>query len=453
MVVHRIKKGLDLPLGPPPNALSDTPSVTTVALLGDDFPGVKPRMHVVEGDTVKRGQLLFEDRKNPAARLTSPGAGRVKAIHRGARRALISVVIELDEAERAGKEPACETFASFTGRDVDGLTQDEVRALLQESGMWASLRTRPFSKVPPHDLEPHALFITAIDTAPLAPDPIPIIEARRDDFRAGLTALAKLCPKRTYLCIAEGASLSEPGAPVRVEAFSGPHPAGLVGVHMHRLAPVSRERVAFSIGYQDVLSVGALFRTGVLDVERVVSIAGPSIARPRLVRTRVGASIEGLTQADALAADVRLISGSVLSGKAVTRPELAYLGRFERQITALAEGRERELLGWLAPGMNAYSVLPVFLSRWLRRAPRFSTSTHGGRRAIVPIGVYERVMPMDILPTHLFRALAVGDLERAEALGCLELDEEDVALCTFVCPSKIDFGPLLRKNLALLEAA
>jgi Na+-transporting NADH:ubiquinone oxidoreductase subunit A len=257
------------------------------------------------------------------------------------------------------------------------------------------------------------------------------------------------------VCVAAGSEFAAGlDAPVRVEEFRGPHPAGNPGVHIHHLAPVSRERTAWHVGYQDVIAVGRLFATGRLPVERVVALAGPSVAQPRLLRTRLGASIEQLTH-DELREDgraVRLLSGSVLSGKRAEGPELGFLGRHHLQVSALPEGGERRLLGWAAPGSDRFSLLPVFVS-WLFRGRRFAftTDTHGSARPLMPIGTYERVLPMDILATYLLRALLVGDTEHAEKLGALELDEEDLVLCSFVCPGKTDFGPYLRANLERLE--
>jgi Na+-transporting NADH:ubiquinone oxidoreductase subunit A len=215
---------------------------------------------------------------------------------------------------------------------------------------------------------------------------------------------------------------------------------------------VSRARVVWTLGYQDAIAIGALFATGRLPVERVVALGGPSVLRPRLVRSRLGASTDEHARGELSEGDVRLISGSVLSGKKATGPVFGFLSRYHLQISALPEGGEREFMGWAAPGRRRFSVLPVFLSRFLRPpAFDFTTATHGSSRAIVPIGLYERVMPMDILPTYLLRALAVGDIEQAEMLGALELDEEDLALCTFVDPGKANFGPMLRRNLEQIE--
>jgi Na+-transporting NADH:ubiquinone oxidoreductase subunit A len=453
---HRIKKGLDLPVsGAPEQVVDPSPRVTRVALLGDDYHGLRPRLHVAEGDTVRRGQLLFEDRAVPGVRHTAPGAGTVIAIHRGPRRALRSVVLRLSDAERAGEPPAAEmqAFASYTGKVPGSLTGEEVRALLVESGLWTALRTRPFSKVPGPASTASALFVNAMDTQPLSASPEIVVRARRDAFLCGLQALAKLCDGPTYLCVKADSDIPEGvGKEIVVERFEGPHPAGTAGVHMHLLAPASRKRTLWTVAYQDVIAAGDLFRSGRLSVGRVISLSGPAVRRPRLLAARVGACIEDCTRGELEEGKVRVISGSVLSGKQATGPQFGFLGRYDVQVTAVVEGGQRRLLDWACPGRNRFSVLPVFLSRWLRPETfEFSTSMHGARRAMVPIGVYERVMPMDILPTFLLRSLAVGDLEQAERLGCLELDEEDLALCTFVCPSKNDYGPMLRHNLERIE--
>jgi Na+-transporting NADH:ubiquinone oxidoreductase subunit A len=458
LAVHRIRRGLDLPLsGIPRQEIHDGPAVSRVALLGDDSPGLRARLAVEEGDRVQRGQLLFEDRARPGVRYTAPGAGRVAAIFRGPRRALRSVVIQLSPGERAGRpaDAECAAFGAWRAGNPEGWSAADVRALLLESGLWPCLRQRPYSRVPVPDAAADALFVTAIDTNPHAPDPQVVVREARDAFQTGLRLLARLCDGPTYLCLAQGSEIAAlADAPVRVEEFRGPHPAGNPGVHIHRLAPVSRRRTVWHLGYQDVIAVGRLFASGRLPVERVVSLGGPPLARPRLLRTRLGASITELA-GDELRDprdDVRFISGSVLSGKRAAGDEFDFLGRHHLQVSALAEGRERRFFGWAAPGGRRFSLLPVFTSRLLRRRSfDLSTDANGSRRPIMPVGTYERVLPMDILATYLLRALVVGDIERAEELGALELDEEDLALCTFVCPGKMDFGPYLRRNLERIE--
>lgn len=456
--VNRVRKGLNVPIaGVPEQRIDSAPAPSRVAVLGDDVHGLRARLHVEPGQQVLRGQLLYEDRKNPGVRWVSPAAGIVEAVHRGARRVLESVVIELSEGERSGRPDESELvrFESWrAGVDPRDLAPQDIRALLLESGLWTALRTRPFSKVPAPDTTPDALFVTALDTRPLAAQPDVVIAERAADFACGLRALTQLTVGPTHLCVSADSSLAQDlDAPVQVERFAGPHPAGLSGLHIHRLAPVGRTRTVWTLGYQDVLAIGRLFAEGVLPVERVVALAGPVVQRPRLLRTRLGVSLADLTRGELAEGELRVISGSVLDGKKAMGEVFGYLGRYDNQVSVIAEDRGRPFLGWMAPGADQYSVLPVFLSRLLGRK-RFdmTTSTHGSPRAMVPIGMFEGVMPMDIIPTYLLRALIVGDVETAEQLGALELDEEDLALCTFVCPGKTEYGPILRQNLNLLEA-
>jgi Na+-transporting NADH:ubiquinone oxidoreductase subunit A len=246
-------------------------------------------------------------------------------------------------------------------------------------------------------------------------------------------------------------------AQVTVEQFTGPHPAGTTGLHIHTLEPVSRHKTVWSIGYQDVASIGRLFATGRVDTRRIISLAGPPVSDPRLIETRCGAFIDDLVDENSISEEfagdeLRYVSGSVLSGKKAMGESFGFMGRFDQQISILKEGRERFFMGWLTPGIDAFSSIPIYLSKFFPKMKfAMTTSTHGSPRAMVPIGMYERVMPMDILPTFLLRSMMVGDLEKAEQLGALELDEEDLALCTFVCPGKTNYGPILRRNLELIE--
>lgn len=445
MAAHRITKGLDLPIaGDPQQTIAAGPKLRRVALLGADYIGMKPKMTAKVGDRVQRGQLLFEDRKAPGVRFTAPAAGQVVAIHRGEKRAFQSLVIEQDGSDDQVQ------FASYSaGADANA---DSVKALLLESGLWTALRMRPFSRVPAPDTSPRALFVTAVDTNPHAPDVATVLKGKEADFTRGLAVLSKLAPK-TFLCKSSKLQISAP-AGVQVEDFDGVHPAGNVGTHIHILSPVDRERVVWHIGYQDVVAVGVLFATGKLDSRRVVSLAGPVVQRPRLIETQQGASLDELTAGELSAGENRVVSGSVLSGRTAAGDALGYLGRYHVQVSALLEGRQRELLGWLAPGAGKFSIIPVyfgFLGKLFGKKFAMTTTTNGSPRAMVPIGMYERVMPLDIHPTFLLRSLLVGDTDRAIQLGALELDEEDLALCTFVDPGKADFGVVLRKNLSEIE--
>ncbi|MEZ9697575.1 Na(+)-translocating NADH-quinone reductase subunit A [Vibrio sp. 10N.261.46.E12] len=436
-----IKKGLDLPIaGTPSQVINDGKSITKVALLGEEYVGMRPTMHARVGDEVKKGQVLFADKKNPGVVFTSPASGKVIEVNRGAKRVLQSVVIEV-----AGNEQI--TFNSYEANQLASLDRETVKTQLVESGAWTALRTRPFSKVPAVDSETQAIFVTAMDTNPLAAEPELIINEQSDAFVAGLDLLSTLTNGKVYVC-KKGTSLPRSAqSNVEEHVFDGPHPAGLAGTHMHYLYPVNAQNVAWSINYQDVIAFGKLFLTGEIYAERVVSLAGPVVNNPRLVRTQIGASLEELTDSELMPGEVRLISGSVLSGVHASGPH-AYLGRYHQQVSVLREGRDKELFGWAMPGKNKFSVTRSFLGHVFKgQLFNMTTTTNGSDRSMVPIGNYEKVMPLDMEPTLLLRDLCAGDVDSAQALGALELDEEDLALCTFVCPGKYEYGQLLRECL------
>lgn len=444
--MYKIRRGLDLPVsGAPEQVVHDGPAVRSVAVVGYDYVGMKPTMRVREGDTVRLGQVLFEDKKNPGVVFTSPASGVVAAVNRGDYRVLQSVVIDVQDGEE-------ETFPVWQASDLDTLSREEVRNNLVASGVWTALRTRPYSRVPAVESSPSSIFVTAIDTNPLAADPVAVIKGREADFVNGLRVLSRLTDGAVHLCTAPASGI--PGsdtAGVKHHEFAGPHPAGLVGTHIHFIDPVGEHKTVWHIGYQDVIAVGHLFTTGRIDVSRVVSVAGPQVRAPALVRTRIGASLEQLTAGLLGEGENRIVSGSLLSGRKASG-RLAYLGRYHLQVSVIREGREREFLHYLSAGRNRFSTLPIYISALSRaRKFAFTSSTNGSERAMVPVGAYENVMPLDILPTQLLRALIVGDTVTAQKLGCLELDEEDLALCTFVCVGKYEYGPILRDNLTRIE--
>lgn len=442
-----IGRGLDIPLTGEPDRKIDAKEVSQVALVADDYIGMRPTLLVSEGDRVELGQPLFSDKKTEGVTYVSPAAGRVNSINRGAKRRFLSLIVDKEGDQQSRDFGATEPGA------LAGLSREQVVEKLVASGLWTSLRSRPFSKVPaPGDDAPRAIFVTAIDTNPLAADPSFVVEGHGEFFTAGLEVIAHLTDGDVFLC--RGAKSTVPGESVAktvVAEFTGPHPAGLVGTHMHFLKPASIGRVNWYLNYQDVMAIGRLFVTGQLDFSRVVSLAGPAVNSPRLLRTQVGASLKQLVDGELKAGDNRVISGSVLCGRQFE--ELTgYLGRYHLQISCLEEGHERELLGWQMPGFDKFSVTRAFASAW-QGAKRFAltTSTGGSERAMVPIGTYEKVMPLDLIPTPLLRALISRDTASAQQLGCLELDEEDLGLCTFVCPGKYEYGEILRDNLLKIE--
>lgn len=448
VVVRRLRRGLDIPLpGEPEQRVAGRKRVRRVALLGPDHVGMKPALLVREGDSVRVGDPLFECRKTPGVLYASPAGGRVAAVRRGERRAFEALEIEVSSEEGRREFPVP------GGGDPGRMSRKDVVALMTESGLWTALRERPFSKVPRVDAVPRAVFVPAMDTNPLAVDPAVVVEERGEDFRRGLLALSLLAEDGVHVAQRAGGRIRVPReGNVRLHEFAGPHPAGNVGTHIHFVSPVSLSRRAWHMGCQDVVALGRLLATGRLSTERVVSIAGPGARFPRLVSARLGASLAELVADEAREGPVRVVSGSVLNGRAQGPGGAGFLGRFHTQVSLVPEDRSRTLLGWCSPGASRFSIKGVFLSKWLPgAAPRITTRRHGSPRSIVPVGSYESVVPLDVPPTHLLRALAAGDHEGAEEHGCLELDEEDLALCTFVCPGKTDFGPLLREALGRIE--
>jgi len=440
----KIKKGLDLPItGDPDQVISEGNQVSSVAVIGKDYIDMKPTMMVKEGDRVKLGQILFTDKKTEGVNFTSPGCGIVKGIHRGAKRVLQSVVIELDGDDEV-------EFPKYAVDKLGSIAADDVVKNLTESGLWTAFRTRPFSKTPSPTLKPAAIHVSAMDTNPLAANPDVVIAADAEAFKNGLAVLSNLPENKVYVAKEAGADIDVPST-VDVNEFSGPHPAGLTGTHMHFVDPVSTKNVAWTIGYQDVIAIGKLFTTGRLNVERVIALAGPMVKNPRLVKARLGAKTEDLIDNELESGKVRIISGSVFSGRKAHN-WASYLGRYHVQLCALKEGRERQLLGWLNPAGKKHSFTNALFSSLNRKQKiPMDTSAHGSPRAIVPIGVFEGVMPLDILPTQLLRALVVMDVDSSEQLGALELDEEDLALCSYVDSGKHDFGMALRSNLSHIE--
>lgn len=447
MPVTRIRRGLDIPLagGLETTDIEQAAAPRAVALLPQDVLGIKPRVLVREGDSVRRGTPLFTDRRQDTVLYTSPVAGTVQAVHRGDRRRLLSVVIA------AAQRDAAESFGKL---DPSAAQRAQLVETLCRSGLWTGFRQRPFDRVANPADKPRAIFITVTDTAPLAPPPETVLAPQEDEFRVGVAAVRKLIDGPIYLCCTPGATgpCFEGLDGVERHDFSGPHPSGNVGTHIHTLSPVGPGRLVWHIGYQDVASIGRLCLTGERDAQRIVAVVGPGVKRPTLVQTVAGAALGDLLHGQLAANPARVISGSVLAGvTAEPGTPTGYLGRYVNQVTVVADEAPRRFLGWLLPGLDQFSVTNTYIGKFVRRRFAFDTNTHGSHRAIVPIGAYERVMPLDIQPTYLIKALASDDIESAEKLGALELTEEDLALCEFVCPSKTAVTSLLRKMLTRIE--
>jgi Na+-transporting NADH:ubiquinone oxidoreductase subunit A len=445
----RIRQGLDIPVsGRPRQSIRAGRDIAHVALCGPDYMGLKPRLLVAEGDEVSLGQPLFIDKRDPGIPFVSPGTGRIVAIHRGPRRALHSVVVRL--ADSAAEDFRYEPLSSQQLQKAD---RSQIAERLRESGLWTAFRTRPFSRVPVSDSVPRSIFVTAIDTRPLAADPRVVLRERIGNFNTGLHVLSRLTDGRLFLNTAPDWPFETPDIErLQHVEFSGPHPAGLPGTHIHLLDPVGEGRTVWHISYQEVLAIGRLFGEGVVDYRRVIAVGGACVPEPSLVETRLGAAVDELT-GDCI--DVcegnRSISGSVLGGRTASAG-LGFLGRYHHQVAVIPEGGDRHLFGWTGVFPWRYSAARTFLRQAGHRRRRNITTAQNGRfTGLLPTRAFEKVLPLDILPSPLFRALLVRDTDEATALGCLELDEEDLALCSFVCPAKKDYGTVLRINLEQIE--
>ena len=440
----QIKRGLDLPIkGTPAMQIEDGPAISRVALVGGDYQDMKPTLLVAEGDRVVLGEPVFRDKKNQEVLYCAPASGKVVAINRGERRAFLSLVIEIDGNDE-------KTFPMTAADQLEDLDDSEIRHRLIDSGLWPAFRTRPYSKIPAPEARPAALFVTATDTNPLAADPQVAIAEKPAEFEAGLKIVRKLTDGKAYLCKSPDAQIAAPPG-ITIREFGGCHPAGLVGTHIHFLERVNHQRTVWHVGYQDVIAIGHLFLTGRLLTERIIAVGGPAVEQPRLLRTRIGACLSELVAGQLRTGQIRIISGSVLSGYAAVDSQ-DFLGRYHNQVSALEEGHQREFLGWCKPGFDRFSVKRLFVSSFLpRRLMPMTTTTHGSLRAMVPTGSFEKVMPLNIKATWLLRSLLTLDTDMAQALGCMELDEEDLALCSFVCSGKINYGHHLRQALQKIE--
>jgi Na+-transporting NADH:ubiquinone oxidoreductase subunit A len=441
-----IRRGLDIPLaGEPTQQVEPRPIISEVGLVGSDYSGLKPSLLVQEGDRVVLGQPLFAEKNNAGIFFTAPACGTVTAIRRGEKRAFQALVIQVEG------ESAVEF--SEASRPIEQQTPESLRLLLQRSGLWCAFRTRPFGRIPKADANPASVFVTALDTDPLAADPQLIIRRRHEAFRIGLAALRRMLAVPIHLCARPDFVLDGPALDgILLWGFAGPHPAGLPSTHIHHIDPVHTGKQVWHLDAQEVIAIGRLCTTGRLDPDRIIALGGPGVRQPRLLTTRQGASLAQLCEGElGEPGPWRILSGSVLDG----RPQDAatgFLGRYHRQVAVIGEGDGRSLFGWLAPGRDRFSRTGLFVSRLFpRRRLPLVTALWGGRRAIYPLGVYEKVMPLDIVATPLLKSLAVGDTEKAIELGCLELIEEDLALCSFVCPGKNEFGPMLRGVLTAIE--
>ncbi len=450
MADFTISKGYDIPMkGSAQETLQVPPAPKFVALKPTDFKGIKPRLVVQVGDEVSVGTPLVEDKGDDRIQLVSPGGGKVVAVNRGRRRRLDEVVIEL-----ASDEARIE-FEARSLSEIQGWNdRAEIQNTFFAAGLWPLIVQRPFARIATPDVEPQAIFVSAINTEPIAANPIFLIKDRQPDFEAGIEILSKLTSGCIHICLPKSPDLDLPWLTEAkhscIHRFSGPHPTSSFGTLIHNVEPITSEKIAWTLKANDVADIGKFFLTGNFPTDRTIAITGESIPEPQYLKTRLGAHVPTLLPKDLSDSDHRVISGGVLAGTKIHRE--GFLGFYDTTLTVIPEGGKRRLFGWLDPGLSRSSFSRAFVSGAIEGGEySFDTSLNGDKRAIVPIGTYESVMPLDIEPTFLFKSLLYGDLEEAQKLGLLEVAEEDVALCSYVCHSKMDFGSLVRQALDQYE--
>ena len=440
--VKKIKRGLDIRLvGRAEKVFSQVALPELFAIKPSDFQGLTPKMVAKVGDKVKAGTVLFVDKHRPEIKFVSPVSGELKAVNRGERRVILEVVVESDKKME---------HEDFGKADVKSMNREAVVEKLLVSGAWTYLKQRPYNILANPAVTPRAIFVSTFDTAPLAPDYDFVISGQEAMFQAGLDVLKTLAPK-VYLGVhADSATKAFTTAGnVEIHSFAGKHPAGNVGVQIHHIAPINAGEVVWTIQPQEIVAIGKLFSQGIHDSSRIVALTGSEVGKPAYVRTFVGASVSTMLKHNLESDNVRVISGNVLTGSEIEQD--GYLGYFHSQVTVITEGNYHEFMGWALPGFGKFSVSRSFFS-WMcnKKEYKLDTNMHGAHRAFVVSAELDNVLPMDIYPEFLFKAILAQDIDKMEQLGIYELVEEDVALCEFVCTSKLDLQTMLRNGLNLM---
>ncbi|MCK4663928.1 MAG: Na(+)-translocating NADH-quinone reductase subunit A [Bacteroidales bacterium] len=442
--IIKLKKGLNIKLkGKAEKILIKTEITDTYAIKPPDFINITPKLAVKIDDEVKAGSPLFYNKHLPEMLFTSPVSGKVIAINRGERRKILEVVV------KPNNEIKYEDFGKANPLE---LSKEQITEKLLKSGLWQFIRQMPYAIIANPEDQPKSIFISAFDTAPLAPDYDFVIHDEPDIFQKGIDALSKLTNGKIHLNINSNYPPSKvftKAKSVQINRFSGPHPAGNVGIQIHHIDPVNKGEIVWYLNPQDVLTIGRLFNKGILDASRTIALAGSEVMNPRYYRTMYGASIEGIVKDNIKGNNVRYISGNVLTGSKISSK--GYIGFYDSLITVIPEGNQYEFLGWALPGFNKYSFSKTFFSSLVpNRKYRINTNYQGGKRAFVMTGQYEKVLPMDILPVHLLKSILVEDIDKMEQLGIYEVAEEDFALCEFICTSKIEVQSILREGINLM---
>ena len=442
--VINLKRGLNIRLkGDAEKVLGTSIEADKLALKPTDFPGLVPKILVKPGQEVKTGEPIFFDKYNPEILCTAPASGEVLEINRGERRKVLEIVIKAD-----GKNNSLE----FTKTDPQKLSRDEIKEQLKKSGLWAFLKQRPYGTVAKPETTPLHIFISGFDSAPLAPDYEFVLKGQTSAFQTGINALAKLTDGKIQVGIRPeqvNGFFSEIKN-IEITQFSGPHPAGNVGIQIHHVSPISKGDIIWTINPQEVIYIGRLFETGKLDMTKTIVLAGSEVNAPKYFKVLHGTSLANLVKnSTRQETKERIISGNVLTGKQVAADD--FLGFFDQQVTVIPEGDYYEFLGWAMPRLNKFSISRSYFS-WLnpKKKYRADTNLNGEERAYVMTGQYEKVLPMDILPVHLIKAILADDIDKMEQLGIYEVIEEDLALCEYVCTSKTEVQDILRDGIDLM---
>lgn len=441
-----LRKGLDINLeGKAQESLSVAPMASEYALSPLDFEGVTPKLLVKAGDEVKAGTPLFFNKYDERIIFTSPVSGKVAAVNRGEKRKVLSVTVTPDADQR---------YEEFATPDPKSATREQVIELLLKSGLWPMIVQRPYGVIANPSDTPKAVFVSAFDSAPLAPDYNFALKGEERNLQTGIEVMRKLTSGKVHLSVrakAEGTMPSLKNA--ELHTFAGKHPVGNVGVQIHHIDPVNKGEVVWTVNVQDLAIIGRLFNTGRVDMTRTIALTGSEVEKPRYVRLIGGAKVDsvlkGSVKSQKEGDSVRVISGNVLTG--TKTPAEGYLAFYANQLTVIPEGDKYELLGWAMPRCKKFSVSRAYFS-WLcpKKAYRLDTNLNGGERPFVVTGLYEQYLPMDIYPMYLLKACLAGDIDKMENLGIYEVTEEDFALCEFVDPSKIEIQQIIRDGINLM---
>ncbi|MCB8999730.1 MAG: Na(+)-translocating NADH-quinone reductase subunit A [Bacteroidales bacterium] len=443
--IIRIKKGLDIKLqGKAEKNLVNVEPSGLYAIKPTDFTGLTPKACVKPEELVKVGSPLFFDKSRPEMKFTSPVSGKVIDISRGEKRKILAIIVESD-----GKNDSIK----FAAGDPSGLSREKIIGVLLESGLWPSFKQRPYNVIADPSQTPKSIFISGFDSAPLAADLNFILKDSEKEFQVGINALKKLTEGKIHLGLPDGEDLCaafKNATGVERHYFKGPHPAGNVGIQIHHIDPINKGDIVWTITPQNVVSFGRFFTSGHIDNSLTIALTGSEVLKPAYYKITRGASITNLVKDNVNTGDIRYISGNVLTGTRITKD--GFIGFYDNQITVIPEGKYYEPFGWALPGLGKFSVSRAFVS-WLMPSKQYKLDTNmkGGVRAYVMTGQYEKVFPMDIYPVHLIKAILAENIDKMEQLGIYEVAEEDMALCEFVCTSKIEVQSILRKGLDMMK--